>query len=114
MQYTIIIQFRTSDQSYFGTLGELDFRHQCEHDLGVILTRAKNGYCDGGQAGGGSMEIFLEDILSLPPALRLVKKYLIDREYIGYCKIVHRESREKVWTVHHPQGAKFDVMQWVE
>lgn len=113
MQYTIIIQFRTSDQSYFGTLDELDFRNQVETDLGAILKRANLGYCDGGQAGAGSMEIFLEDIPNLQPALRLVRKYLTDQEYIGFCKIVHREWRENFWTVNHPQGAQFDIMKWV-
>lgn len=114
MEHTIVVQFKTSDAEYFGTADELDWRHAREADLGDLLITQGLGMCDGGQAGAGSMEIFLFPVTDIPRAIEAIQEYLTDHEWIQFCKIVSLPEGADVWTVHYPQGAKFDVWQWVD
>ena len=52
----LIVQFRIAG---FGGEDALSKRHKIEDLLGQALESAEIGFCDGGDIGGGSMNIFL-------------------------------------------------------
>lgn len=101
-KHTIVVQFRNSGGAFgLGSLDELDWRHEQEKVFDWLLTTANLGYCDGGQAGAGTMEIFMF-VSDIPNAVALIQNYLVDQEYIGFSKIAsHLEDQYENWTVHH-------------
>lgn len=112
---SICVQFKTSDKQYFGTSDELDWRHQRQDELDKLLADNNLGDCDGGQSGGGSMEIFL-DVIDISKAVAVIEKYLTDNEWIQFSKIASLTDPIIVnsqWELHHPKGADFSPMEWL-
>lgn len=111
MEITMVIQFRTSEKQYFGTLDELHWRHEREDELDKLLRDEGLGDCDGGQAGGGSMEIFCY-VTDIQRAVELVRQYLTNHEWIQFCKIASWAEDADGWVVQYPEGASFSAMEW--
>jgi hypothetical protein len=110
---TVVVQFKNSGG--LGSLNELDWRHQMEDRLDGLLSDADLGYCDGGQSGAGSMEVFLyvSDVMG---SVELVKQYLTDEELIGWAKIAHfvEGGDGGKWVIDYPKSGQFDIWQWIE
>lgn len=111
--HSVIIQFRNSGGAFgLGTLDELDWRHKQELELDNILVTENLGYCDGGQGGAGTMEIFLS-VSDISRTVELVRDYLTNQEFIGFCKIVsHEADNYEDWTVHYPPDAQFSMWEF--
>ncbi len=112
METTIVIQFRASDMQDVVTLKEWDWLHERTDELDKLLMEYDLGDCDGGQIGGGSMEIFCY-VADTPRGVEVIKQYLTDHEWIGFCKIVSRAENAEKWEVHCPEGASFSIWKWV-
>lgn len=109
LEKTVVVQFRVTGLG-IGTGEELDWRHELETELDDLLSEANLGMGDGGQGGAGTMEVFLyvDDIAA---TVELVKQYLTDQEWIGFCKIVSSEG-DADWVVHYPPGATFSMWEF--
>jgi len=58
--YSLIVQYRVDG---WGSPADLAKRHRLEEFLDACLDESDNGYCDGGDIGSGSINIFLEEVL---------------------------------------------------
>jgi hypothetical protein len=97
--YTIVIQIKISDTP-LGTGAELDLRHSIEDHFIDVFDKLNNGFCDGGQSGSGTMEIFIEQITDINSALDIVKgkmkKIKLGMDY----KIVWTLFKKDEWKVY--------------
>jgi len=57
---SLIVQYRVSG---WGSTADLEKRHRLEGVLGKRLEETDNGYCDGGDIGSGSINIYLEEVI---------------------------------------------------
>ena len=89
--HTVVIQIKLSDDR-IGTMPELEFRHLIEEDLRKILKLLNNGYCDGGQIGSGTMEIFIEDVTDIDFALDVILTHLKNISIKNQYKVAWREK----------------------
>lgn len=87
--YTAIIQIKLSDDN-LGSSEELDLRFKVEESLDSIFTSIDNGYCDGGQIGCGTMEIFIEEITDIDFALDVILSHLKSLELKKEYKLAWR------------------------
>lgn len=55
-EHQVVIQYRIGHGA--GTADDINKRHAVEHVLGTLLEAADLGYCDGGDIGCGTMNIF--------------------------------------------------------
>lgn len=60
MHYSLIVQYRVDG---WGSPADLKKRHRLSDLLGDCLEETENGYCDGGDIGSGSINIFLEEVI---------------------------------------------------
>ena len=74
------------------------------------MKSVNNGWCDGGQIGAGSMEIFFEDVTDVPGAIAAIHNAATE-EIIEAYKIAHLEKDHEVtgarWICAYPDGANF-------
>ena len=55
-EHQVVIQYRIGHGA--GTSDDIHKRHAVEHVLGTVLEAADLGYCDGGDIGSGTMNVF--------------------------------------------------------
>lgn len=108
-EHTIIVQFKNSGD--IGTGDELAWRREQEESLGALLHQNDVGYCEGGQAGAGTMEIYLH--VSDPiVAADLIIDYLTDVELIAWAKVVQLKPDVNNVKVLYPPNARFSIWGW--
>lgn len=87
--YTAIIQIKLSNDN-LGESEELDLRYKIEESLNSIFETIDNGFCDGGQIGSGTMEIFIEEITDIDFALEVILSHLKSLELKKEYKLAWR------------------------
>lgn len=82
--HTIAIQIKISNEN-LGSEFDLDLRHRIEDVMEKALAKLNNGVVDGGQIGGGAMEIFIEEVVDVDFALDVIisemKRLNLNRHY---------------------------------
>jgi len=89
--HTVVIQIKLSND-WLGTMSELEYRHKIEEDFSKILEPLNIGYCDGGQIGAGTMEIFIEDVSDIDFALDVILQHLMSLEIKPEYKVAWRKN----------------------
>ena len=96
---TIIIQYKIDE---FGTNDDLNKRYEIEEFMNNELGWYGLGYCDGGDIGSGTMNIFCL-VVDIEIAVKTIKELLINNKMIEGAFIIE-ESDELI--VHYPENYK--------
>lgn len=107
MEETIVIQFVIT--TGLGSEGEYDFRCELEEIFDAVLKAKGLGYCDGGQQGAGSAEIFcmVNNINDAVETLKGVCDKHLKSRVIAWFK-----DRDR-WVVLDPPGiTSFSFLGW--
>lgn len=89
--YTVVVQIKLSN-NWLGTMSELYYCHKIEDDFRKILKPLNIGYCDGGQIGSGTMEIFIEEVIDIDFALDVIIQHLKSLEIKPEYKVAWRKN----------------------
>lgn len=114
MESWVCIQFKTTGNEYFGTRDDISWRDSRGDELRDLLVEIGLDVSSMNlHSGVGSMEIFFL-VSDVSNTIKLIKKYLTDREWIQFCKIASwpDENKENVY-VHYPVNAAFSVWTWI-
>ena len=113
---TIVVQIKTSTPD-LGRIEDLEFRHRLEKGLSAAVAPA-GYYCDGGQSGSGTMEVFLNvqrHGADYAAALAAVKSYLDEAKLFSRCaigEICPDENRSVVLWPEAAKGRTFNSFRW--
>src|SRR5262249_54416013 len=111
--YSLVVQYKLEG---WGSEADLDKRHWLEDLLDEALRSANNGWCDGGDIGSGTMNIFLLDITDSDLAATSVVNALRNAEALegaiiavgpGYME-EDEEDEEEPYRVVWPEGYEGD------
>ncbi|MGN7854066.1 DUF2716 domain-containing protein [Exiguobacterium acetylicum] len=85
----------------------LERRHMMEEVINDCLLHTGNGYCEGGDIGSGTTNIFYR-VLDVEAAITLIFEEMKVRDVQDEPKIAVQEGA--AYTVRSPQGATFDLI----
>ncbi|MGI1807073.1 DUF2716 domain-containing protein [Exiguobacterium sp. TDN 0502] len=85
----------------------LERRHMMEEVINDCLLHTGNGYCEGGDIGSGTTNIFYH-VLDVEAAIALIFEEMKARNVQDEPKIAVQEGA--AYTVRYPQGATFDLI----
>jgi hypothetical protein len=89
--FSVVVQIKLSND-WLGTMSELEYRYKIEEDFSKIFEPLDIGYCDGGQIGTGSMEIFIEEVSDIDFALEVILQHLRSLEIKPEYKVAWRKN----------------------
>lgn len=89
--YDIVIQINVKNWQA-SEENEITFRHNLEKELDELFKKSLNGFCDGGQMGGLTMEIFMFDVLNIDLGMELTLSHLKSKQMKADYKVLWRVS----------------------
>lgn len=85
---TLIIEFRVDG---FGSDGDLDRRHALQERIDDLLGWTGIGHCDGGSAGGDTMEVCCY-VVDFDIAKQLIERDLVGSQFSDYSRVYREED----------------------
>jgi hypothetical protein len=109
---SVVIQLPISIENRLGTSDELEHRHEIERALGELLEARDLGVCDGGDIGGGTMNVFLYHVSDVPAVVSLSVECLRSNGWLTEgCLIAAGRADERLKIVW-PDGASGEFDFW--
>lgn len=95
----VVIQYPVEG---WGTAEDLIKRHRAEDLLDAVLKSSETGYCDGGDIGSGSMEVFCY-VIDPASTSRLVIESLAANALLTNARVEYEQDEEwvVVWPKHY-------------
>ncbi|GIN89422.1 hypothetical protein [Siminovitchia terrae] len=102
----LVIQYSYKESDMESTLEK---RHDVEDLMNECLGWTGNGYCDGGDIGSGTANIF-NYVIDVEKAAQTIMEELKDNALLEDAKIAYSNPEDEEYIVLYPQGAEFNLM----